>query len=302
MTTCLHAVLANRTILSVSGDDARTFLQGMISNDIDKVAADRSIYAAFLSPQGRFLHDFLIAQHGDELLFDCDAERAGDLLRRLSMYRLRAKVKIEAANERWTAAAVFGAGLPSIPGLAPDRGAAVEWRGGVAFVDPRLARAGIRMILPANEAPSILSDLPGEAASAEDHDMHRLHLGLPDGGRDMLIERTILLEAGFEELDGVSWTKGCFIGQELTTNSRRLVIRKRLMPVTSDGGMPELGATLYCRERKAGEMRSSRNGIGIALVRVENLDDGDSAILTADGTALRAFKPDWMNIQRVENA
>ncbi len=301
MSNCFHTVLNDRAVISISGDDARSFLQGIISNDINRVSPDRAIYAAFLTHQGRYLHDFFITQCGEVLLLDCEADRATDFVRRLTMYRLRAKAKIELASETWSVAAVFGTSLPAIPGLKEERGCAVDVQDGVAYVDPRFMAAGVRLMLPRTHAEAILSNLGCEQGSPEAYDRHRLALGLPDGSRDLIVERSILLETGFEELEGISWTKGCYLGQELTANSRRLVIRKRLMPVAVEGPMPEPGTPLLSGERKAGEMRSGRDGVGIALVRVEHLDERDNAVLSAGQTTIRAFRPEWMTIKRIEN-
>jgi folate-binding protein YgfZ len=303
MSSCQVTNLAERGIVAVTGEQARTFLQGMISNDIGKVSPQGAIYSAFLTSQGRYQHDFFVVQAGDALLLDCEPARAADLARRLTVYRLRAKVTIEVESDRWAVAAVYGGPLPASLGLAGDRGSAAPFAGGVAFVDPRLAEAGARIIVPRERLPDAVAALGCAESPFEEYDVHRLRLGLPDGSRDLEVERSILIENGFDELGGVSWDKGCYIGQELNANSRRLVIRKRLMPVEIVGPAPEPGTKLTAAAAgRGGEMRSSCGRFGLAMVRTEHLDQDGHAEFTAGQARVRAWWPDWMTIKRPEAA
>ncbi len=303
MSTCHLTRLAERGIVAVEGEQARTFLQGMISNDIGKVGPGHAIYAAFLTAQGRYHHDFFVVQVGNALLLECEGERATDLARRLSVYRLRAKVSIEVASDQWAVAAIHGGALPESLGLAAERGAAGPLAGGIAFVDPRLAEAGARLVVPRVRLQEAADAVGCPEAPFEAYDVHRLRLGLPDGSRDLEVERSILIENGFDELDGVSWDKGCYIGQELNANSRRLVIRKRLMPVEITGPAPQPGTKLSAAaEGRGGEMRSSCGRYGLAVIRTEHLDKEGRAELTAGSAKLRAWRPDWMTIRRTEAA
>jgi len=285
-----RAPLPERGILAISGADWRAFLQGLVSNDVERVSAERAVYAALLTPQGKFLHDFFLVGHGDGVLLEGAAERLPDLSKRLSMFKLRADVAIEDVSGDWRVEAAFGDGVASVLGLDNERGQAQPFANtGVAFVDPRLADAGVRLLLPvAVDAPSDLSQ-----ADATDYDRHRLALGLPDGARDMVVEKATLLESGFDELAGVDWDKGCYMGQELTARTKyRGLVKKRLVPVTVDGPLPEAGTPVIMGEREAGEMRSGRDGVGIALMRLEHLDD-PAATFTCGDASLRPAKPAW---------
>ena len=154
----------------------------------------------------------------------------------------------------------------------------------VLFVDPRLAALGARGYLPAEM-------LPVETGSRADYDRLRISLGVPDGSRDLPVERAILLENGFDELNAIDWDKGCYMGQELTARTRyRGLVRKRLMPVTIEGPAPEFGAPLLLGDKEAGEMRSASGDIGLALVRLEALGQG---ALTSGASRLTPAKPDW---------
>ena len=263
------AALPDRTALEVTGADRVAFLQGLVSNDVAEAAPGRAIWAALLTPQGRWLAEFFIFSDGERLLLDCEAALAADLARRLSRYRLRSAVQIAPASLQ-----VYAAwnGTPELP------------EGVIAAPDPRLPEAGWRILaegaLPAN-------------ASAGDWDLHRLRLGLPDGSRDLETDRTILLEAGFDELSGVSWTKGCYMGQELTARTKyRGLVKRRLVPVSVEGAMPEPGTLLLRDGREIGTMRSGRDRLGLAVLRLDALDGA----IEAEGARITPRVPQWMRI------
>lgn len=288
-----YAELADRAVLRVAGKDRSAFLQGLISNDVNKVGHDRAIYAALLSAQGKYLHDFFIVGLGDAFFLDAEAARLADLKRRLTLYKLRAEVEIVDASERFVVAALFGEGALSGCGMPPQPGAARQIGNGALYVDPRLAALGARLLLPRSEPFPMAAFTEGDAAA---YDRLRLSLGVPDGSRDLAVDKTILLEAGFGELNGVDWQKGCYVGQELTARTKyRGLIKKRLVPVAIEGATPALGSPVMLGTREAGEMRSGRDGIGIALLRLDVLDEALSTgePLTAGESRLRPRKPDW---------
>jgi hypothetical protein len=279
----MFLIARDRALISLSGEDREAFLQGLVSNDVAKVTAVQAIYAAFLTAQGKYLHDIFIAGDGERLLIECEAARRADLLRRLSLYRLRSKVALAEENNL-SVGLWFGDGALGELHLTPKAGEARAERGGVIFVDPRLAALGARGYLPA-------SSLPAETDSREDYDHLRMSLGVPDGSRDLPVEKAILLENGFDELNAIDWDKGCYMGQELTARTRyRGLVRKRLMPVSIEGPAPEFGAPLLLGDKEAGEMRSASGDIGLALVRLEALGQG---ALTSGASRLTPAKPDW---------
>jgi folate-binding protein YgfZ len=299
MTDSFFAPLPHRALVAVSGADRRGFLQGLVSNDVDHAGPDHAIWSAFLTPQGRFLHEFFLAEHnlgaqGPALLLEAEAERRLDLARRLSLYKLRSKVTV-AALDGWTVHALWGDGAAAAAGLKPEAGAAAPLGDGVVFVDPRLPAAGLRAWLPAGSEGALTA--AGFAATPlADWDARRIRLGLPDGSRDLVPEKAILLENGFDELRGVDWAKGCYMGQELTARTKyRGLVRKRLMPVAIEGPAPAPGTPILLGEAEAGEMRSSIDGVGLALIRLEQFDKAaaEGAALTAGEARLRPSRPDW---------
>lgn len=263
------AQLPHRAVVEVSGADRASFLQGLVSNDVALAAPGRAVWAALLTPQGKFLAEFFILSEPDRLLLDCERAQAAMLVQRLARYRLRAKVEIRDLS---AALGVYAAwdGVPDVSAItAPD---------------PRLALAGWRVLAPA--------PIPTTATEA-DWDIHRLRLGLPDGTRDLEPDKTVLLEAGFDELNGVSWTKGCYMGQELTARTHyRGLLKRRLVPVGIEGPPPPVASAVYGDGREVGTMRSSRGAVGLALLRLDAL----AAPLRCGEAHLEVRIPDWMRL------
>ena len=284
MTSVKSIRLDDRVVLRLSGADARNFLQGLITNDIAAATPAHAIYAALLSAQGKYLHDFFIAQAGDAFLLDAEAARLDDLLRRLNLYKLRAKVTIERTD--LAVLAVIGDAAPDALGLARERGAAKALDGGVAFVDPRLVEAGVRIVAPAAALPHF------DVGTRAEYDALRLRLGLPDGARDLMPDKSFILENGFEELAGVDFEKGCYVGQEVTARMKhRALVRKRLVPVAIDGPAPAPGTPVTRDGVEVGEIRSAQDGQGLALIRT----DAVGGRLSAGSTAVTPRKPAWAN-------
>lgn len=297
--TDFFSIDAFRTPVAVEGEDRQTFLQGLISNDTRRVTETQAVYSAFLSPQGKFLHDFAVAEAGGRYLLDAEAERRADLIKRLSMYRLRSKVKVVDASADWAVVVFAGPNALSKLGLAPTAGLAKPLGGGVVFVDPRLPALGARAFLPHSEVETLAGAAGFSAAPFEQYDRLRIALGVPSGSRDLIPEKGILLENGFDELHGVDWDKGCYMGQELTARTRyRGLVRKRLLPVAISGEAPAPGSALMLGEVEAGELRSlSPDGKhGLAMVRLEHLERARAAGLSAGATKLRPSVPDWMRL------
>ena len=285
-----------RGLVSLSGADTGALLQGIVSNDMARVAAERAVYAGLLTPQGKFLHDFLVSRVGDVFYLDCEAARLADLRKRLLMYRLRADVAIAAPAEGMAVAVMPGAEALGALDLPAEAGAARPLQGGVAYVDPRLADLGARAVLPVGSAAQTLEALGFAATVGGPYDTLRLRLGIPDGGRDMPVEKATLLESNFEELNGVDWDKGCYVGQEVTARMHyRGLIRKRLLPVAIDGPTPGPETLVMYGEREAGEMRSAANGRGLALLKLALVEEAAEAgeALTAGEARLTPQKPDW---------
>ena len=293
-----YVTLPSRGILAIDGPDRAAFLQGLVSNDVTQAGPSRAIYAAFLTPQGKYLHDFFVVELGGKLLLDCEAERLADLQRRLKMYKLRSKITLEDARSQFSVTAAFGAGALEALDLPAEPGAAAPLGDGVVFVDPRLPGLGARAILPRGTEASVLEPAGFKAAEIADYDRLRLEAGVPDGSRDMLVEKAILLENNMDELHAISWAKGCYMGQELTARTRyRGLVRKRLLPVIVEGKLPEPGTLVMVGDKEAGEVRSGSGDRALALLRLEEIAkaEAEGIPLVAGEAKLTPVKPDWMN-------
>lgn len=299
MTALSFSSLGHRGVIAVSGDDRRDFLQGLVSNDVGRVAPDRAIHAALLTPQGRFLFDMFIVEHNNTLLLEVERDRAADLAKKLTMYKLRSKVTIENRGTGWEVVAAHGEGAAAALGLPDEPGAAIAIDDAVAYVDPRLPGLGVRVIAPDGHIATMLPTRGFASAPFEAWDHVRLTLGVPDGSRDLPVEKALLLESGFDELHGVDWKKGCYMGQELTARTKyRGLVKKRLLPVAVDGPMPAPGTVVTIDGQEAGEMRSGLGAQGLALLRLEALDKArqSGARLTAGEATLKPLVPEWVSL------
>jgi len=256
------ARLASRALIAVGGDDWRSFLQGLLTQDVESIQPGEARFGALLTPQGRLLYDLFIVGREDGCWLDCAAAGRGALIQRLTIYRLRAKVTI-AADET--------------PVLAAW-GAAPAENGWIA--DPRLPALGWRGY--------------GAAAAAEateaDYDRHRLALGVP-GPADWGEDSSYPLEADFDLLHAIDFKKGCFVGQETTSRmKRRGAIKSRMLPIVFDGPAPAPGGEILAGTLRAGAVLSGLDGRAMALVRLDRIE---GAALTVDGRACTVERPAW---------
>jgi folate-binding protein YgfZ len=262
------APLPERGVIIVEGDDRVAFLQGLVSNDMEAAEPGRAVWAGLLTPQGKWLADFFVFAGADALLLDCEVEQVPMLIQRLSRYRLRMKATLRPEPALQVHVAWGG---------RPDGSA-------IMAPDPRLADFAWRILTA--------EPLAGNA-TPEDWDLYRLAAGLPDGSKDMEADRSVLLEAGFDELAGVSWTKGCYMGQELTARTKyRGLVKRRLVPVSVDGDLPPPGTPVLRDNVEVGTMRSGRDGIGLASLRIDAL----GRTLQCAGSILTPRVPAWMRL------
>jgi len=264
------ARLDDRAVLAVEGEDRVAFLQGLVSQDMALATPGIALWSALLTAQGKWLADFFVFAEADRLLLDVEAAQAEMIATRVLRYKLRSRVSITR--------------LPWVVQVAWD-GAAPEATGAIIAADPRLEAAGWRILAAA--------PLP-ETASAAAWDGYRLALGLPDGSRDLEAEKTVLLEAGFDELHGISWTKGCYMGQELTARTRyRGLLKRRLVPVRIEGPTPAPGTVVVSDVRDVGSMRSAAGNRGLAVLRLDSLSTG---ALRCGEAWLTPEVPGWMRL------
>jgi folate-binding protein YgfZ len=279
MSHCYAALLQRRGVIRVAGVDARKYLQGLITNDVGKAHGDRAIHAGLLSPQGKILFDFFVVAADGSYLLDVAKVKAGELAKRLSFYRLRAEVEI--AEEPSLAVWVAWGDRPGQPERA------------IAFPDPRLPELALRIILPAGASAAELRCAP---ASAADYDALRIKLGVPEGGLDFAFGEAFPHEALFDQLDGVDFAKGCYVGQEVVSRmEHRGTARRRVVPVEGEGPLPSPGSNIEVGNMSIGTIGSVSGASGLALVRLDRAEEAltHGIPLTAAGVKLKLRQPSF---------
>lgn len=245
MSKAFFVKLKNRGLIHLEGSDRVSFLQGLVSNDVTKLEQKRILYSCLLTPQGKFLHDFFIHYGDGFILIDCEGgQRAEDLYNRLNRYRLRADVQISIENNN-SVYCVFNTpiGLP----------------------DPRHPNLGYRIF----EKPQL------EECNFDDWDKRRIQAGIPDGSRDMIIERSTMLECNLDKLNAIDWDKGCYMGQELTARMHHRNLGKKHLRTIDfiNDTPPEPFTDLNVNDKRIGQMRSSCGSIGLAMIRDDKIEE-----------------------------
>jgi folate-binding protein YgfZ len=260
------AVLPDRGVVAVSGPDAVGFLDNLATNALDDLDEGAAHFAALLSPQGKILFEFMAVRTVDGFLLDTQRDRAADLAKRLGMYKLRAKVTIEDRSARAAVAALWWT-------PAGSRATSVTYTGDVlaSFADPREQRMGARLLLKAEGNAAPLREIGGaQLVDSERYQMQRIAVGVPEGGRDYPLGDTFPHEANYDQLNGVSFTKGCFVGQEVVARMQnKTVVRKRVVKVTNAALTP--GAEVKVGDAVVGHIGSVKGSLGLAMVRIDRI-------------------------------
>lgn len=280
------ALLPDRGVVKITGDDARRFLNGLATNDIGKIAPGAPRFAALLTPQGKIIVDFIAveapAEDSGNFLLDCPRALAGELAKKLNFYKLRAKVTVEDMSDTLGVMAVWDGTGKTARGLC--------------YPDPRLSALGMRVMLPPVEAVQAVADLGATLSGQAAYDAHRMALGVPNGGQDFQYGDAFPHEADMDQLAGVDFEKGCYIGQEVVSRvEHRNSARSRLLPVAFDGNAPDGGVAVMAGDKQVGTLGSAIAGRGIALLRLDRVADALAAgtQLTAGGISIRLVKPNW---------
>jgi len=280
------ALLGDRGVVKVAGEDARKFLNGLLTTDIARVSPQRASFAALLTPQGKIMVDMIVAEapteDGGGFFIDCPRALSLTLTDRLNFYKLRAKVLVE--------------DLSAVLGVLAVWNGARETEYGLCYADPRLAALGTRCMLPPHLAADAAADLGAALVEASEYEAYRIALGAPRGGLDFLYNDAFPHEADMDQLNGVDFEKGCYVGQEVVSRvEHRGTARKRVVPVTFADFGPEAGVPVWVGETSAGVMGSSANGRGLAMLHLSRVGDALAAgtPIMSGGIALHPVKPDW---------
>ncbi|MFO1097471.1 MAG: folate-binding protein [Xanthobacteraceae bacterium] len=282
------ALLSDRGIVRVSGADVRRFLNGLFTADIESMTATAPRYAALLTPQGKIVADFIVVQaDGDDagFLLDCERALAGPLVAKLNFYKLRAKVTVESLAETMGALALWDADA------APARQPGAPW-----FPDPRLGALGWRAIAPPALAAELAAAQGAALVDEVAYEAHRIALGVPRGGCDFAYGDAFPHEADMDQLNGVAFDKGCYVGQEVVSRMQhRGNVRNRVVPVRIDGAAPAPGTPVVVGDKTVGAVGSAADGRGLALLRLDRVADamGAGLSLLAGTAELHPVKPAW---------
>ena len=284
------ALLPDRGVVKVAGEPARNFLNGLVTAELASVSPEQARFAALLTPQGKIIADFIIAEaaaeDGGGFFLDCPRALAHNLVERLNFYKLRAKVVIEDLSETLGVMAVW------------DGNAETDY--GLCYRDPRLDALGSRVMLPPHLAGNAAAEIGAELVDAENYERHRIALAVPRGGLDYMYNDAFPHETGMDQLAGVDFDKGCYVGQEVVSRMHhRGSARTRIVGIAYEGFAPEPGVPVLAGDRPIGTMGSGAGERGIALVRLDRLADAlaKGAPLTAGGVAVRAEKPGWAGFE-----
>jgi len=281
------ALLPDRGVAKVVGGDARHFLNGLLTADIGKVTPEHAAFAALLTPQGKIIVDCIVAEasaeDGGGFFLDCPRALALTLVQKLNFYKLRAKVVVEDLSETLGVLAVWeGVG-------------STEY--GLCYADPRLAALGLRVMIPPHLAKDTAADLGAELVDAKLYDAHRIALGVPRGGLDFTYGDAFPHETDMDQLNGVDFAKGCYVGQEVVSRiEHRGSARTRVVPVAYEGFAPDAGAPVMAAEKSVGTLGSTLDGRGLALLRLDRAEEAieTGSPLVAGNATLRLIKPDWV--------
>ena len=280
------ALLPDRGVVKVAGDAARAWLGNLVTTDMGRVKPGAPRFAALLTPQGKIVADFIVAEaeptDGGGFFLDCPRALAGELTQRLNRYKLRAKVMVEDVSEVLGVMAVWG-GTPNA-------------RFALAYPDPRLPALGMRCMLAPHRAEDAAKAMGARLVDASAYEAHRIALGVPRGGLDFAYGDAYPHETDMDQLGGVDFDKGCYVGQEVVSRvEHRAVARSRVVPIAYDGFAPDAGSPITAGDKQVGTLGSTAQGRGLALLRLDRITDAmaQGVPLASGGTAIRLVKPEW---------
>ncbi|MCC8940223.1 folate-binding protein YgfZ [Bradyrhizobium sp. Arg68] len=279
------AFLPDRGVVKVAGDDARNFLNGLITTDIAELRPGLGKFGALLTPQGKIIADFLITEapagHGGGFLIDAPRALAKGLADKLGFYKLRAKVTVENLSDSISVLAAWD----GEPATTPDLG----------FADPRNPALGWRILVPEEQTQAVAELIGAELVDSSAYEAHRIATGVPRGGLDFMYGDAFPHETNMDRLNGVDFDKGCYVGQEVVSRMQhRGTARTRTVKIILDGPSPEAGAAILAGDKQVGTIGSTAGEKGLALVRIDRVADALDAgqPLTAGGLPLRLAEPD----------
>ena len=287
-------ILEDRGILFVNGLDAKEFLQNLVTNDINKVDNSNSCFASLLTPQGKFLFDFLIVKHKSGYFIDCEKKQADNLFKKLNIYKLRSKVEIMNLSNEFVVAAFSYEKFMSFKEAKDILGYTFKYREDPIILDPRHKKLGGRLIINLEKLYLSLKKLDLKSAEPNEYYKFSHELGIPQRDMDKLSDKLFGIECNFEELNGIDFKKGCYVGQENTSRIKlRDKLSKRLLPIQLIKGNLEEGASIFNNKNEVGKVLIN-NDQPFGLIKYLSDHFNHEAEFRSENATFKIKKPDWI--------
>jgi folate-binding protein YgfZ len=287
-------ILEDRGILYINGADTKEFLQNMISNDINKVNENNSCFASLLSPQGKFLFAFIIAKHKSGYFIDCEKSQVDALFKQLSIYKLRSKVEIMNLSNEFVVAAFNREKFLKFEGAKDIPGNTIKYREDCILLDPRNKNLGARLVINLEKLYLSLKKLELKNSAVNEYYQFSHELGIAQKNMNKLQNKLFGIECNFEELNGIDFQKGCYVGQENTARIKlKNKLSKRLLPIKLISGKLTEGAPIYANDIEIGKVLID-DEYPFALMKY--LDDNfhEDNELKSKNAILRIKMPNWI--------
>jgi len=287
-------ILEDRAILYINGDDAKEFLQNLISNDINKVNDDNSCFASLLTPQGKFLFEFIIVKHKSGYFIDCEKSQANDLFKQLSIYKLRSKVEILNLSNEFVIAVFDSEKFLSFDNAKDVLGHTVKYREDPIVLDPRHKELGARLIINLEKLYLSLKKLGLKSADPIEYYKISHQLGIVPKDLNKLQNKLFGIECNFEELNGLDFKKGCYVGQENTARIKlKNKLSKRLLPIQVTIGKLNQDEAIYNNEVEIGKILIEKD-FPFALVKYLDDNFNENLNYSTKNASFKIIKPNWI--------
>ena len=287
-------ILDDRAILYINGEDTKEFLQNLISNDINKVNEEISCFTSLLTPQGKFLYEFIIVKHKLGYLIDCEKSQSEGLFKQLTLYKLRSKVEILNLSNEFVVAGFSHEKFLTFDEAKDQSGFTIKYREDPIFLDPRNKQLGARLIINLEKLYLSLKKLDLHDADLKEYYSLSHSLGIVPKDLNKLQDKLFGIECNFEELNGIDFKKGCYVGQENTARIKlKNKLSKRLFPINVLNGKLHEGESIYNNEIEIGKVLID-NDYPFALVKYLNDNFNEKVDFNTKNASIRIKKPDWI--------
>ena len=287
-------ILDDRAILYVNGEDAKEFLQNLISNDVNKVSITNSCFTSLLSPQGKFLYEFIIVKHKSGYIIDCEKPQVDGLFKQLSIYKLRSKVEILNLSNEFVVAAFSHEKFLTFDKAQDNPGFTLKYREDPILLDPRNKQLGARLIINLEKLYLSLKKLDLQDSNLKDYYSHCHKLGIVPKNLNKLQNKLFGIECNYEELNGIDFKKGCYVGQENTARIKlKNKLSKRLFPINIIKGELIEGESIYQNEKEIGKVLIEKD-YPFALIKFRDINFSENAVFNTKEASIQIDKPDWI--------